>query len=111
MVLTAYCLLPIVSRPGSRLFGIVDDESFAAVEAGRAGAEVDVALREGDFDAFFFEEAVDVVAQRALDDEVAARLVRPDEEAEVERGVGELHELHRGLRLFEDELDARGGAQ
>src|SRR5215204_598405 len=80
-------------------------------EAGRAGANVDVTLRVGDFDALFFEEAVNPVAQRTLDEEVAARLVRPGEQAEVERGVGEVHELHRRLRLFEEELNALGSAQ
>src|SRR5207253_4082658 len=57
------------------------------------------------------EEAVNPVADGALDDEVAARLVRPEEEAEVERGVAELHELHGRFWLFEDELDALGRAQ
>jgi len=57
-----------------RLFGVVGDECFGAVGSGRDGAEVEVALREGDFDALLLEEAEDVVAQCALDDEVAARL-------------------------------------
>src|SRR5215212_2169106 len=90
---------------------VIGDELFAPVEARRAAADVDVALRVRYLDTLLFEEAVDLVADGALDDEVAARLVRPDEQAEVERGVGELRELHGRLRLFEDELDALGGAQ
>src|SRR5215212_2944800 len=60
------------------------EESRARVEAERAGAQVDVALRVGYLDAGLAEEARDPVVDVALDGGVAARPVRPDEEAELE---------------------------
>src|SRR2546421_11759540 len=87
------------------------EQAGLRLEAQRAAAQGDVALRVGNLDALFEEEAADVVIDGALDDEVAARAVCPDEEAEVERVVAELCELYARLRLFEEELHALGGAK
>src|SRR5438067_1224432 len=60
------------------------EQARLRLEAQRAAAQGDVALRAGNLDALFEEEAADVVIDGALDDEVAARAVRPDGQAEVE---------------------------
>jgi hypothetical protein len=52
-------------------------------------AQIEVALREGDFDAGLFEETPDVIIGLAFDLRMTARPVRPDEQTKVERRFAE----------------------
>ncbi len=53
-------------------------------ELERCAAQVEVALGEGDFNARLFEKSPDAIVDIAFDLRVAARPVRPDEQAKVE---------------------------
>ncbi len=62
-------------------------------------------------DSMFTEESLDAIVDVALDLRMPPRAIRPDEQAEIERGFAEAEKLYARLRFCEDMIDAFSRAQ